>query len=558
MPVALLSKKHMGKRFHNTDGAIVPDVLSENLNSSMDSSDTMLPHLSGFPNVNTPTGVDTSSATLPPASVFPSNGTLSSTLSDLSLAAFVESLYTLEIAPSDGLTANMLGGSLMSARTSDAEQGMMPDLIPTSNYTSENKLVQQEHWQNQMEFAKSAFLDERLAFSVPSDMRWWNTAWSLPHSNELLLSSMPGSNKDMTTKLDCMSPFEIQDATSPTTPQTTTSFEKELPNDQPIKSPLGSGLGTVNMTSGRKLNLLLPSDTCLHGYCNHAGDDMNASPVTEMSLTGESHATEHVDHCPDKVHCVPSPDGTHCSCTSSSGLSFLSLERSIRSRIQAPDQEADKSPENKALSSLVFTLTMSQSVSKQCNCSTDCPTCKSSPSYKSSGAVLISTALQIYARALQLFHEMLASDGSHTCSCSGSRGNCDTSCKCCARVTSPDATQSSMEVRIGDYMPSAQNSRKIALYALKLELYDLERAMARVQHVSMQPLQRRPGTFCASEINSASQCCGSHKAQESSEHAASSLLLNPFDQLVIRKLHSQLNEALHAVEQMEVKDDNGI
>ena len=115
-----------------------------------------------------------------------------------------------------------------------------------------------------------------------------------------------------------------------------------------------------------------------------------------------------------------------------------------------------------------------------------------------------------------------------------------------------------MEVRIGDYIPSAQNSRKIALYALKLELLDLQRAMARVQRVSMQPLQHRPGTFNASDTNNASQCCGPAKTQESSEHVASALLLNPFDQLVIRKLHSQLNEALHAVEQMEVQDGHNL
>ena len=549
----------MGKRYQNSDGTISSDALSENLDPPMDSSNTMLPNLSGFPNESAPTVLNTTPSTFPPASGFPINGALSSTLSDLSLAAFVESLYTLEIAPSDGLTSSMLGGSLNTAGTSDPEQTVLPDQISNFNYSNENKSFQQEQWQNRMEFAKSAFLDERLAFSVPSDMRWWNTAWSLPQSNEALLSSMPEPIKGVDTRLDFMSPSETQDVTSPTTPQSSkfTSLAKDLRNDRPSKFLSGSGLRNIETMSGSKLDLLLPSDTCLHGYCNHPGDVMNTLPMTELTTTGKSHAAEQGEHCLDKVHCVPSPDGTHCSCSSSSGLSFLSLERSIRSRIQAPDQETDKSPENKALSSLVFTLTMSQSVSKQCTCSTDCPTCKNSPSYKSSGAVLISTALQIYARALQLFHEMLASDGSHACSCSG-RGKCDTSCKCCTRETHPDAIQSSMEVRIGDYMPSAQNSRKIALYALKLELFDLERAMARVQRVSMQPLQQRLGSYCASETNKVSKCCGSHKTQESSEQAASRLLLNPFDQLVIRKLHSQLNEALHAVEQMEVQDDNGV
>lgn len=533
------------------------DAFSENSSPTMESSISMLPRSSGFPNDNTPAVLDASTNTLSPASVYPNNGVLSSTLSDLSLAAFVESLYTLEIAPSDGLTSSMLGASDKSAGALYPEQGMVPDPTTNTYFLNEDKSSEQGNWQNQMEFAKSAFLDEHLAFSVPSDMRWWNTAWSLPHSYELLLSSLPDSNKDMNSKLDFMTPPEIPHVSSPTTPQAATFpvSEKLSPRKQAIETSLGPVPENIGAIPDRKFDLLLPSDSCLHGQCNHT-DGMSPSPSTRMSSTRELHATEDEKHCPDKVHCVPSPDGTHCSCTSSTGLSFLSLERSIRSRIQATDHEADKSPEKKALSSLVFTLTMSQSVSKQCTCSTDCPTCKSSPSYKSSGAILISTALQIYARALQLFHEMLASDGTHTCSCSGPRGTCDAACGCCARATRPDAVQSSMEVRIGDYTPSAQNSRKIALYALKLELLDLERAMARVQRVSMQPLQQRPGTLSAPDTNNASQCCGLAKTQESSEHAASALHLNPFDQLVIRKLHSQLNEALHAVEQMEVQDDH--
>ena len=75
----------------------------------------MLPRSSGFPNDNTPAVLDASTSTLSPASVYPNNGVLSSTLSDLSLAAFVESLYTLEIAPSDGLTSSILGASEKSA-----------------------------------------------------------------------------------------------------------------------------------------------------------------------------------------------------------------------------------------------------------------------------------------------------------------------------------------------------------------------------------------------------------------------------------------------------------
>ena len=41
--------------------------------------------------------------------------TAPSSLSDLSLAVFLESLYTLEIAPADGLTPNMLSTAPVSS-----------------------------------------------------------------------------------------------------------------------------------------------------------------------------------------------------------------------------------------------------------------------------------------------------------------------------------------------------------------------------------------------------------------------------------------------------------
>lgn len=115
-----------------------------------------------------------------------------------------------------------------------------------------------------------------------------------------------------------------------------------------------------------------------------------------------------------------------------------------------------------------------------------------------------------------------------------------------------------MEVRIGDYTPSPQNTRKIALYALKLELIDLERALARVQNAAMHPLQVSHAVNAMKHASDeASRSCCVSKAHPDSEDGAqtANLHLNPVDQLVIRKLHEQLNEVLHAVERMELSSE---
>lgn len=539
------------------------------------------------------------------------DGVLSSTLSDLSLAAFVESLYTLEISPSDGLTPNMLntsGGEGFSTTPYNACYSAQLEQNACATNISATSLHGTSL--NQFEYAKSTFLDEQLSFSVPSDMRWWNTAWALPLSpDDPLLSN---ENEISSNQMRPSTSFVEQSIPSPGLPKPiltdqmvdvqntppVTDSALMVPDSQtsinipPENETLVSHSDTITSPSAQpsccnrdalhhNFSLPLPdkssnsgrknsgsSDTLAPLFpigskcCSH-GDQSEAEPSSSKALSSlSSSSRSDVKHNPDRVHCVPSPDGKQCSCRCGSGLAFLSLERSIRNHLPEQKMSEGDTPTDKALTSLVFTLTMSQSVSKQCSCSADCPTCKRSTSYKSSAAILLSTALQIYARALQLFRDMLASDGSNRCSCS-SLNTYKATCACSLQSSHATTSQNGMDVRIGDYIPSTQNSRKIALYALKLELIDLERALARVNNVAKRPLQ--PGALVshATDTSAAapshapvcrSSCCinKSHDAADSQPI----LRLNPFDQLVIRKLHMQLNEVLHVVEHMEVH--NGV
>ncbi len=58
-----------------------------------------------------------------------------------------------------------------------------------------------------------------------------------------------------------------------------------------------------------------------------------------------------------------------------------------------------------ATDTIQLTLTASQAITAQCACSTDCPTCQSDPSTEISASLLVSTALQIYARAVRILRE---------------------------------------------------------------------------------------------------------------------------------------------------------
>jgi len=445
-------------------------------------------------------------------------------LSDLSMAAFVESLYTLEIAPSDGLTSAMLASQL----SEDLSNNGINSNVHTENEMLFTPFSGMSDMEEGVEYAQSAFLHENLAFSVPSDMRWWDAAWTLPQFSDVPKSS----------------------SCQPEVPAMV-----QLTQDEHFDS---LGNDTVRQEEPRYINLCKGSEAqkpessvIKNSCCGIAGQKLDDDAI-------DAHCPPNVPSLrsrppPEKVHCVPSPTGTHCSCRCDSGLALLSLERTLRHQIQDTPTDTDKLSQNQAMSSLVFTLSMSQSISQKCSCSTDCPTCKMDPSYRSSALLLISTALQIYARALQLFHDVLVADGPRGCRCSTSNGCCPCSVSSGSKSKQADAPKSSIDVRIGDYLPSGHNSRKIALYALKLELIDLERALARIHLAADRPLLPLSHEERV-HANPKKSCC----ANESSspiETGMRQFCLNPIDRLVIRKLHVQLNEVLHALEGMDIHDN---
>lgn len=421
-----------------------------------------------------------------------------SSLSDLSLAVFLESLYTLEIAPSDGLTPSMLN-------IGQTEWSAASEMTPSSSSAQGSC--------QSSEYADSAFLNDNLVYSVPSDLRWWNLAWALP--------SQQGGHS----------------ASSLTTTQDTHS--RFVPTPERVAPPVAS---TNSASPAVPLEAAPSSSSCCTSKIK---EERTPPPAVDDDLH-------------EKVHCVPNPTGPGCSCLCESDVALLSLQRSLRSGPLAMD-EKQTSTDSKVdvASSLVFTLSMSQAITKKCACSADCPTCKKDPSYEISAGLLISTALQIYARALKVFQEVLVSEGSTSCGCTSSG-----SCKQCPCSSNPRNGSRSLakedagvEVRIGDFVPTSQNARKIALYAMKLELLDLERALAHVQQVAQQSLPAPPDAVGEAPPQAPSgSCCAKKSADLKIPKRNTPLRLNPIDQLIIRKLHVQLSEVLQTVENLEANE----
>lgn len=423
----------------------------------------------------------------------------SSSLSDLSLAVFLESLYTLEIAPSDGLTSNMLDASLPDSKSDGTSEinSIMNSILPGSHGS---------------DYAESAFLKNDLVYSVPSDLRWWNLAWSLPGKDGKLFDTDLSQNHAEVLKSESEQFSHTTPAASGGIPETT---------------PLSAGE---------------PTST---GAC------CSTQPQPNVKDTAAHHTL-------DKVHCVPNPSGPGCSCLCESDVALLSLQHSLRNGpLALGRQEAREPSQATASSSLVFTLSMSQAITRKCACSADCPTCKKDPSYEVSAGLLISTALQIYARALKVFQEVLVSNGSTGCGCTVS-----SPCKQCP-CGDPRRTQKSLhseeasvEVRIGDFLPTPKNARKIALYAMKLELLDLERALAHVQTVAQQSLPPPPAVEPPPLPEGS--CCAKKHTEPKLPKRTTPLRLNPIDQLIIRKLHIQLGEVLKTVENLEANENQPV
>ncbi|WFD44015.1 hypothetical protein MPSI1_002680 [Malassezia psittaci] len=332
-----------------------------------------------------------------------------SSLSDLSLAVFLESLYTLEIAPDDTIPSE-LGMNLNQDQWNEAPKPSLNEIM--SPLALDNA-----------KYAESALMDNNLVYSVPSDLSWWNLAWSLPKQVE-------------------------KSASSNAVPQVVAN-PSLIPPEEPKQA---HSLRYVS-SAGVSANQTHPQlESCCSSYpANQSLKPGDGSPLS--------------DH--DKVHCVPNPKGLGCSCLCGSDVALLSLQRSLRNGSLADEKDKDKVPsEADVASSLVFTLSMSQAITKKCACSADCPTCKKDPSSEVSAGLLISTALQIYARALKVFQEVLVPNRqSKKCTCLSlhSQGTCQCGCDARTMVKEPPSDDSGVDVRIGDFCPTSQNARKIAL-----------------------------------------------------------------------------------------------
>ncbi|WFD06679.1 hypothetical protein MVES1_002033 [Malassezia vespertilionis] len=159
------------------------------LNMCQKRKQTMVPKLMTSPaSVESPSPLKKDAKTIPvrtspePQEEPRPNPQLQSSLGDLSLAVFLESLYTLEIAASDGLTSNMLlssGAQLEIPPPISAPQTDMFDngatLINSFESTPNTMLYKTDTPERKSGYPESAFLRDGLAFSVPSDFSWWNT-----------------------------------------------------------------------------------------------------------------------------------------------------------------------------------------------------------------------------------------------------------------------------------------------------------------------------------------------------------------------------------------------
>lgn len=476
-------------------------------------------------------------ASLPPTQ----SSEVQSSLADLSLAAFLESMYTLEIAPEDGLTPAMLSDTLTGSspphaeRMADAPQNagtgraQMPQPCSQPSLTNNQEAATAAALPSSM-YAEPATLQNDLSYSVPSDLRWWSLAWSLPESREQ--SGITGMQPK---------PAPVQ-----------SSHKHES-----LSPPQGNGSLCCSQS---KMRVSAPPNavSCCSGTAPQAPPDHPAPPAESDTLENQRRDGTSSDGCThgtEKVHCVPNPDGEGCTCQCEMDVALLNLRRQMREK--GPHTGTDGA--SQASSTLMFTLSSSQAVTRQCKCSADCPTCKKDPSAQVSASLMISTALQIYTRALHILRGVLMPDTGTTCRCpcSGNDASDASGCQCrkprndrCSRDADPI-----VDVQIGDFRPTAQNSRKIALFAMKVELHDLERAIARVcKTAESWPIQKCAEMFDGCQDAAAADVSDTKRDStlDSSTSDASTMIMriNPIDKLVLKKLHQQLAEMLRTVEML--------
>ncbi|PWZ03622.1 hypothetical protein BCV70DRAFT_224979 [Testicularia cyperi] len=314
-------------------------------------------------------------------------------------------------------------------------------------------------------------------------------------------------------------------------------------------------------SNGKAVNGTSPSHE--KSCCNGKDDEKRPGlvPLSTAALSSDSDKAGHEAYIhthsdkPSKVHCVPNPSGKGCTCLCDMSVALLSVKQVLREtdpakKPQPESQSADRASSQRNSSSsggsskssfasntIQLTLTASQAITAQCACSTDCPTCQSDPSTEISASLLVSTALQIYARAVRTLREGFSSSSSGTSNSSVGGGYSSSS--------AANAFFGGLEVTIGSYQPSASNAKKIALFAIKLELKDLRRALGKISRLA----QNFPSLTGLSDPSSTAET--STTGQNRTDELDKTKGMNPIDQLVILKLYRQLTELLKTVEGLE-------
>lgn len=539
-------------------------------------------------------------------------------LDDLSVAAFLQSLDTLEISPAELLQQQLAQQQQYSSSSSSnpaaASYGLGTPFgsgaVPDPNQLAASSV---EEWAT-----SSAILQPGLSFAVPADFSWWDLGINGTDSAGSATASVAATPS---TERASMSFTATQSALGQASPMLPPNFDgtpspalsgplgngrsrRPTFSDQlwPRGADAGMGQGQIQHTvaatetglgwstlpghSRVAESLSSPSDrqaaegnkasccssksnfeaafeetaeekpsccagkavpktepkSCCSGHAPEpvptelsSSDQIEMGPLsTSAAVLGSTkdnldsdrkrHAATHSHH-PSKVHCVPNPSGKGCTCLCDMSVALLSVKQVLR---ETDPHKQPSTTSSFATDTIQLTLTASQAITAQCACSADCPTCQSDPSTEISASLLVSTALQIYARAVRILREGFAA------SSLGKETGTGTAA----------ATQSffgGLDVTIGTYKPSLGNAKKIALYAIKLELKDLRRALGKISRMA-QSFNSSTSRVVRDEADAVG---------EAGEQIKAGLGMNPIDQLVILKLYRQLTELLKTVEGLE-------
>jgi hypothetical protein len=431
------------------------------------------------------------------------------TLTDLGLAVFLESLDTLEINPEDGLTPNMLAS--LSGQTASSTAFPSGDL-------------QKADQQRAMTSLSLANMQGSTSYAVPADFSWADSSWIDRHT----------------------SLHSFEEPASQALPRST--FSAAGQEVWPRGEEAGMGQAELRTLNG---TLLRPAPSCCSSKSEKATRYSPKDPSGMCPKTGKpgcccvkDEDDQFVD-VPDnsnlRVHCVPDPTGRGCTCLCDVSVALINVRTTLRRQAQDEervDQSTAQGNAKNAASTLQLTLSASQAVAAQCACSASCPTCRTDPSTSLSASLLVSTALQIYVRAVRTLRQGFGATNDDP-----TTGASDEAGEKALRHFHPSGSE--WDVSIGNYKPKARNAKRIALFAMKLELRDLRDAISKVSRAANAStcleLENERGTEDASRPASASTLFDGG--------------INPIDQVVIRKLHQQLGDLLRTVETIEEQQD---